>query len=252
MRKIIFILIMLLSFRAFAAEQEFVSDESSPEIQTAVVNEEIRKINREMQDVIKENDDATLSSANVSGAGTFDSLVVGAATGGNQGSGTINASGIYDDGVLLQSGKLKQVKASIISSTNQVTDNVPSDNTKPQIDEGEEVFAVSITPEEDDSTLYILVSVQGGDVTSGAICVAHIHKDDGDDALAVGVNIQTSGAGPNPISFMYKETSGSTDEREYEVLVGCDTGNYELNQRVSGSSFGGIIFSGIIILEVSA
>jgi hypothetical protein len=176
-------------------------------------------------------------------------LQVGAApTGGDQGVGTINAdAGYYKDGVLISSGVIQKVVATS-SSTDSTSTAIPSDNTIPQVGEGDEVFSQAFTPRSAASTLTVTAVLHLSHASSNIDLTAALFVDGAANAVAAAGDT-SHGAALAQITLRYTVASGSTAARTYSVRYGGASGTTYFNRLSGGSIYGGVITSTLVIEE---
>jgi hypothetical protein len=145
--------------------------------------------------------------------------------------------------------KLLQIAETKSSSVITITGSIPSDNTKPQSTEGQEVLTVAITPQSATSTLYIEAHCVGNLTTLGGLNSA-LFKDSGTDAIAA----EASGIyNYGKITLKHSEASGSTTQRTYKLRAGVGSGTFYINGDSSGVGvFNGTHFAKLSVMEVEA
>jgi hypothetical protein len=141
-----------------------------------------------------------------------------------------------------------QVKNFQTGALNSGTENIPWDNTIPQITEGKEYMTLSITPKSSLSKLFIEVIVNGSRSTSGDSMVA-LFVGTTVDALAVS-NIYAESAERNQFAINYFMTSGTTSELTFRVRAGGHAGTFTFNGHSGTGVMGGTLMSSITITEI--
>lgn len=254
LRVLVFSLFMMtFGYPTIFANQEFIAEfggegEDDDNDAAAVINEEIRKINKSLERL------SVLTTAGdiLYHDGTDNKrLAIGTASQRLR----VNSGATAPEWVTITStSTVRQVVVAKRTDHIRATTDIILDDTLPQISEGTEILEVSITPEETDSTLYFEVVVNGSPNGASSWCLAHLHKNDGDDAIALGGNsLISSSRAATPISFLYDELSATTDARTYQLVVGCHTTtDYDVNGDANARVFGGAMISYLKVTEVEA
>ncbi len=127
---------------------------------------------------------------------------------------------------------------------------IPSDDTIPQITEGDEYMTLAITPKSAASTLYIsVVGVFGSSATRNVNMALFV--DATADAIAADGAFLDNSTGTVTIPLAHKVASGSTTARTYRVRAGLNAGGtITFNGAGGGRYFGGVSSSSITIKEV--
>ena len=155
-----------------------------------------------------------------------------------------------------QTGKIVQVKkytlGTVVSGS---TDAAGADNTIPQISEGYEVMTLAITPTSSTTRLFIFVCMAGGGGASGYQTLA-LFQDSTSNALASAVNQNFVTGKSNTTCFFHDMVSGTTSETTFKVRFGAESGSgttyFNGDPAQSGQIHGGVLGSGIFILEYSS
>ena len=155
-----------------------------------------------------------------------------------------------------QTGKIVQVKkytlGTVVSST--TVGSLP-DNSIPQISEGYEVMTLAITPTSTTTRLFILVNMAGGGGSAGYQSLA-LFQDSTANALASACNQNFASGKSNTTCFFHDMVSGTTSETTFKVRFGTESGSgtsyFNGDPSVGGQIHGGVLGSGIFILEYSA
>lgn len=115
---------------------------------------------------------------------------------------------------------------------------MPTDNTKPQITEGKEVFNVSITPRYSTSLLLIKFTGMISQGTASDPETIALFKDAGADALAAITSMEPQ---TKSVSFNYVMTAGTTAAITFRVRFGPSTNlnTVYMNADKNGTRFGG-------------
>ena len=155
-----------------------------------------------------------------------------------------------------QTGKIVQVKkytlGTVVSGS---TDAAGADNTIPQISEGYEVMTLAITPTSSTTRLFIFVCMAGGGGSQGYQTLA-LFQDSTSNALASAVNQNFVTGKSNTTCFFHDMVSGTTSETTFKVRFGAESGSgttyFNGDPAQSGQIHGGVLGSGIFILEYSS
>jgi hypothetical protein len=176
-------------------------------------------------------------------------LYVGAPTGGDKGSGTLNLAGdLYYNGAQITTPVAQRVSSTNATYTTCGT-IMPFDDTIPQNTEGDEVLTVAITPVSATSTLVIDVHLHIGS-TSGQVVGAALFVDTTASAIAASAIGVTSSVGMDSLIIKHTVSAGSTSARTYKVRVGsADATDAKLNGDASARVFGGMTISSITVTE---
>lgn len=146
-------------------------------------------------------------------------------------------------------GKIAQVVSVLTDDETTVTnDEIPTDDTIPQSDEGLEAMTLAITPTNASSTLIIQI-VAMCSVSTGASVTVALFQDSGADAIAAIMETASSAAVAMPLT--YKMTAGTTSATTFKVRVGMNvSGTITFNGVGGAGRFGDTPKSSIVITEV--
>ena len=134
---------------------------------------------------------------------------IGSPTGGDKGSGTLNATTLYQAGV---SVKDKLVQRSVVSTATSSTSatNIPNDDTIPQNTEGAQILSSgSFTPLSASNIVRVTVLAWVGSTGVTAV-IAALFKDSNANASAVGCNINSATVEPTPCPIVFEETGSAS------------------------------------------
>jgi hypothetical protein len=131
------------------------------------------------------------------------------------------------------------------SSSNQI----PFDNTIPQITEGVEIMTLSITPTNANNRIAVQALCQINGDFGGRPCAA-IFRDSVANALAVGMSGSNTSYIQNT-SVIHDELAGGTNSRTYRVRVGESGGNIYVNGNNAGRFYGGAGKCTLVVFEYS-
>lgn len=127
---------------------------------------------------------------------------------------------------------------------------IPTDDTIPQLSEGNALIELAITPQSSTSTLYVMLNTQLRSGLVQGIAVA-LFVDSTADALASWA-ITASNASYNEF-MVYPVTSGSTSARTYKFRFGHVSSGTVYNYNAAADDDGGIgQLTRMTIMEVEA
>lgn len=183
-----------------------------------------------------------------------------------------SASGVTIDGVLLKDSTMNgsylttsSVSYSQVSngfSVQEVTTTssavatgatvIPYDDTIPQITEGTEAFTVAITPKATTHRLVIEASVTIACSVANNLIIA-LFQDSTANALAAGVENQSTANGTTNIKLRHEMAAGTTSSTTFRIRYGGNAaGTFTLNGDSGNRKFGGITCSSITVREYKA
>lgn len=149
-------------------------------------------------------------------------------------------------------GKVAQVVNTQTGAVATGTGTIPLDDTIPQSTEGNEYMTLAVTPTSATNKLRIDVKFFCT-VNAASWAIVALFKDSDVNALAVGENYQTVGAGGNSVTFTHYMTAGATIAITFKVRAGRD-GSAGTTLTFNGASgtrhFGGTLASSITITEI--
>ena len=146
-------------------------------------------------------------------------------------------------------GNLKQfVQVTSVAYTTGTT-TVPDDDTKPQNDEGVEMFTLAITPNASDNDLIIMVHATWAHSATGIMAMS-LFQDSTASALATSAMRIGSADTLYNSTLIHRMAAGTTSSTTFKVRMGNNAaGTMRLNG-VSARLYGGALESGIKIFEV--
>ena len=129
---------------------------------------------------------------------------------------------------------------------------MPSDDTIPQNDEGNEWMTLAVTPASASNLLRIDTCVHMA-TTSDDQMIAAIFQDSTASALSASAYRQSAANKINSVYMTHYMTAGTTSSTTFKVRGGgMNSGTITFNGVSSGRLFGGVLASFIIITEISA
>jgi hypothetical protein len=149
----------------------------------------------------------------------------------------------------LPAGSIIQTVSATYTSNADLTATIPLDDTIPQITEGTEVVAVTITPTSAASTIEISFHAFGA-ASSASVLIAALFKDSGSNALQVSSMIAGGSGLPDCISVNFLENAVNTSARTYRVRVGMSSGTCRLNGTLTSRLFGGAAAAYLVAREI--
>jgi hypothetical protein len=148
-------------------------------------------------------------------------------------------------------GLVVQVVNFHTGATASGTTQIPSDDTIPQITEGDQYMSLSITPQNANNYLKIDV-VFIGTASVTARVTAALFQDSNVNALAAAGVISDTGQGYQaPNCFSYYMNAGTTSPITFTVRAGADNPATIDFNGVSGRQYGGVCASSITITEIA-
>jgi hypothetical protein len=166
-----------------------------------------------------------------------------------------DSAGLTLAGVAVNAGSLGKVvqvvnvmDGAVATSTNRLN----SDDTIPQITEGNEIMTLAITPTNSSNMLLIDVIAFGASDNTGAFQLA-LFVGTTANALAVVSNINAGGATGQAV-IRHKMTAGVTSALTFRARMGQPTssaGTLTFNGLSSARKYGGVAASSITITEIS-
>ena len=131
---------------------------------------------------------------------------------------------------------------------------LPTDDTIPQITEGNEYMTLAITPFSATSRLIIeVVAMLSTNAAAANGLAAALFQDATANALAAAM-VPTAGAPTAPVSFRHSMVSGTTASTTFRVRAGCGiagTTTFNGNGGAFTRFFGGVMASSIVIREIA-
>lgn len=165
-------------------------------------------------------------------------------------SGTLSAATAGTDYIApTTTGVTRQIVSVETGTEAHGTTTVPYDNTIPQNTEGTEFMTLAITPTSATNKLRIDVSGNFNTGTADRTVIVSIFQDSTANALA-SVAHQIDG-GNKQITFTHIMTSGTTSSTTFKVRAGMHSAATTVfnGTNGSGSLFGGVMASSIVITE---
>lgn len=150
-----------------------------------------------------------------------------------------------------RSGEILQVVYAEITSGLDITAQIPSDGTIPQISEGTEIFTVAITPT--NSSNYLLVNASLCTETNGTQRTIALFRSDDTDAFYA----QAISAAVNHGDFNVRITAGTTSSINISARGGTPNGGgaehlYVNRGSISTNTYGGVRIGSLTVMEVQA
>jgi hypothetical protein len=145
--------------------------------------------------------------------------------------------------------KIAQVVNTMVGSVSSGTTTTPSDDSIPQISEGDSYMSLAIVPKSASSKLKIEVVFNYSN--NGSDCTVALFQDSTANAVAAAQNLQSNNS-PGQVVFTHYMTSGTTSSTTFSVRAGGTGGTVVFNG-ITGPSrrMGGVMASSITISEVN-
>ncbi len=134
--------------------------------------------------------------------------------------------------------KIAQVVTDVYTTQATFTTGFPNDDTLPQRNEGDEIMACTITPQNASSTLIISFTING-DSENNQWPIACLFRSDSMDTLVAMIKDDSWNIAGKTVQWI--ESAGSTNVRTYSVRVGAITGQNFYTNNYPGA--GGDLFS---------
>jgi len=153
---------------------------------------------------------------------------------------------------LQRSGNVVQVVNFQTGAVATGTTVIPTDNTIPQITEGDQYMTLAITPTNSSNKLFIEVIWQGTYSRADYSCLA-LFVGATADALAATLIIQTTASFDFQNTLNHYMVAGVTTALTFSVRVGGNgSGTHTFNGRAGAAKMGGVMASSITITEYTA
>ena len=147
-------------------------------------------------------------------------------------------------------GKVQQIVFNDVHTEASGTGTFATDDSIPQISEGNQVLTIAITPTSATSKLKIDIVVNIVSSASNSALVVALFQDSTANALACQMMYATSGSDYNiALPLSHTMTSGTTSETTFYVRVGGPSGTTYLNKKVSASVYNDTLCSSLSIME---
>lgn len=149
-------------------------------------------------------------------------------------------------------GQAVQIVNTQTGALNNITTQIPDDDTIPQITEGEEIMTLAITPTSATNKLKIDVVVNGSNEAGLGFIVALFETTTHATNAIAGAVPQNFPTGNRPtcVSFTHYMTAPGTSEYTFRVRMGSDVLESNFNGINTGGLLGGVLASSITITEI--
>lgn len=169
-------------------------------------------------------------------------FVIGSATGGDQGGGTINAEGLFVAGVAVSTATpvfVNRFSATPYTANADLTTTIPLDDSTPTSSEGSEILTVSVTTTTD--TQIVRLRFQGlaaggasdtiiWAIFRGTTCIQACSNSGGDIY---------AGTWQGNVGSEVEDTPGTAGAYTYTVRIGGSAGTIRMNGSLAARYFGG-------------
>jgi len=146
-------------------------------------------------------------------------------------------------------GKLLQVQKTLNVAMSTGTTAIASDDTVPQITEGDEFITVAITPAHTANRLWIVAVVNCSVVTTGRDMKVMLFQDT--TAAALAASAQWGGGDePQNITLVHEMAAGTTSETTFRLRAGAEAGTFRLNGWSGARKLGGVLQSSLTVWEI--
>jgi hypothetical protein len=133
-----------------------------------------------------------------------------------------------------------------------LTGNIPTDDTIPQVGEGDQIVTATITPKSLTNKIRARFNCFAGPSGDGIIIVSALFSSLSADAIDV-VAIAAGGGGADVYqnhSLEVEHVPGSVAALTYQVRMGCSSGSYRINGSFAARKFGGAARATLILEEI--
>ena len=156
-----------------------------------------------------------------------------------------------DAGTDFELGGLVQYVNTQDGASNTGTTAIPTDDTIPQITEGDEYMTLAITPTSSASTLEIDVVFHGSHSGGNQTMTVGLFQDSTANALAVMSHFQDTAATFINVAFKHTMTAGTTSATTFRIRAGTASGATTTFNGAGGARYmGGVFASSITIKEI--
>jgi hypothetical protein len=158
-------------------------------------------------------------------------------------------SAVKLNNVVKSSIVVQQVHVQTASLATTAT-SIPYDDSKPQSNEGVELFTLAIKPTNAANDLYFDIQIPMSTNAIGTENIIALFKDSDADALAVGWQTTANNYSMSP-RIKCKLPAGTTSLTTYKLRYANNAGNTStVNGNQGGRKFGGVSFASMTITEI--
>lgn len=154
------------------------------------------------------------------------------------------------DGTGLEYGRPVVLVASNLTTVTTCATKMPSDNTKPQITEGDQILSVTIAPQSANSELIIRAVIIVSSSSANDWLSAAVFKDSDADAITATTAFMAANTGVVVLKIEYFLSGGSTASRTYKLRVGANSGIAYVNGAGATQVFGGVANTSLSVMEI--
>lgn len=145
-------------------------------------------------------------------------------------------------------GSVLNTVQSVVSTTETITGNIPSDNTIPQQTEGTEIMTATITPQSASNKILVRAVVYISS-NAGSWNTAAVFAGSGNDAIASWLGLY--GGYDNQVVIEYLHSPATSSAITYKLRVGSDSGTSYINAYGGGSArYGGVARTTLTLQEI--
>lgn len=149
---------------------------------------------------------------------------------------------------LQPAGSVLNTVQSVVSTTETITGNIPSDNTIPQQTEGTEIMTATITPKSASNKILVRAVVYISS-NAGSWNTAAVFAGSGNDAIAAWLGLY--GGYDNQVVIEYLHSPATSSAITYKLRVGSDSGTSYINAYAGGSArYGGVARTTLTLQEI--
>ena len=147
------------------------------------------------------------------------------------------------------SGYILQTITGPINSSSGTT-QIPKDNTVPQINEGTEIWNVTITPTYSTSRVGISFTAAVDASTNNRTIIIAVFRDS--ECISAMVNEIDTASHPKNMTLVFVDTPNTTSPVTYSARIGIDANStWYCNSTAAGTNLGGVLLSNVRIDEIA-
>lgn len=184
-------------------------------------------------------------------ADTVDGFHASASVGANQLLALGSDSKFPAAAIPPRSGDIVQVVKQQLGTVATGSGTIPTDNTIPQVGEGNQFLTVSITPQNAANRLIVEVVMYLSNSDSNRV-IGALFRDGAANALAVGQDVVSAATNMGQVVFRHEVVAGSVFATTFTVRGGSSAGVTTFNGESTVQLFGGVLASSIFVTEIAA
>lgn len=206
---------------------------------------------------LSEQDGATASSTGLTGTGATLSVDIDGLTdediasddelmfADTSDSGNLKKTDLVD--IFTKSHGIVQIQHTSTSTSQNITDNIPFDDTIPQSDEGAEILTLPVQFRRKGSRY--IVFVRGGGYSTAGVNTYALFRDNDSDALITDFVVQTAGTYASQMLFYVGIAEEAFLNTVFKVRAGTSSGTYEFLKYAGADKFGATNTADIFFFE---